>query len=100
MHFARSMNMPVRVNQTGLFQQALIRQQLSWRGMACQLAPLQHKTMIRDILYDIEIVSSGHNRLGTVAPPDQKVYDFALALWIERRNRFIQQQHVRIEHKY
>ena len=67
--FAIGMNVPMDVNQIGLFQQGCLTQNFRGRSRRHHPAGLKDETLIGDVLHDSKIVGAGDDGLRAARRP-------------------------------
>ena len=77
MCFAAGMNVPVGVDEIGLFEQGSLLQYFRGRSCGHQSARLENKALVGNVLHDVEGVGGGHHGLRPAAQADQKINDLA-----------------------
>ena len=91
MSFAGAVNVPVGVNEIGLFEQGSLAQDFRGRSCCNQAARLENKALIGNVLHDVEGVGGSDHGLLSSAQADQEINHLAGALGIEGRRGFVEQ---------
>src|SRR5271157_3398029 len=94
------MNVPMGVNEIGLFQQGSLKQDFRGRSRGHQAARLENKASIGNVLQDVEIVGGGDHGLSAPVQADQEIDHLTGALGIEGGSGFVEQQHLRIKNQH
>src|ERR1019366_6047742 len=61
---------------------------------------LQNENAVGDVLYDLELMRSGNDGLGSALPLLDEVDELALAAGIQHGSGFVEKQHLGIEHDH
>ena len=100
MSFSHAMNVSMSMDEIGLFEQGRLGEDFRGGSFGHHTSRLEDKTLIGNVLYDIEAVGGDDHGLRSPAQADQKIDDLAGALGIEGRCGFVEQQHLGIKHEY
>ena len=82
---ALPMNVMMRTNELGAFQQGYIVKHGERRAFTGHGAVFEHIAAVGNIFQGVEVVSCRNHGFRAVAPGDQKIDDLGLAAGIERR---------------
>ena len=99
-HFSLSMCMAVGMDEVCAEQQFVVIQYLGWRARRNDAATLENMTVVRDVLYQVEIMSGRDHRLAPTTATHQEIDHLALAFGIKRGGGLVQQQDFRIEDEH
>src|SRR6267378_5257626 len=93
------MDVPVRVNQVGLFEQNLVLKYRSWCAFSDHCTMLKNEAIIGYVLDDIEVVSGRNDRLDTAPPTDKEIDQLALAFRIQCGCGLVKKQDFRVKNQ-